>query len=81
LQALGASALSPLVLASASELVAARQPSNMIAEMKTDNRMPAMFGCGAAPNNARAVYERFHGGDVGAAARCAESLAALDFPG
>ena len=65
---------------SASVLAAAKQTSDVMAGMKTDNRMAAMFGRGGAPNNARHVHKHFIAVDDCEAARCTERLAAREFP-
>jgi hypothetical protein len=47
--------------------------------IKKHNRMPAMFGRGGAPGNARYGHEHFLLVDERETARCRERLAALDF--
>lgn len=51
----------------------------VMAGTKIDNRMPAMFERGGAPNNARYVHKHFLPVDERETARCRERLAALDF--
>ena len=53
--------------------------SDVMAWMRTDNRMPVMLRYGGARNNGRRVHRHFIAVDDGEAARFTERLAALEF--